>query len=166
MKKNMNIYPACKEFSWSLGHSNWWWVLTKRASGWKILCSVIGLGIAFRLFIYVAVILSLDWQSVWLYYSIYISKNVLSLMDCKYQILIMYIKQLTISDYRFGNIDLQIYRKIDNQFFLAHWWTNSIPVTPASVVRPSVVRPPSTFSNIFSSETTGPIKLKFHMETP
>ena len=25
---------------------------------------------------------------------------------------------------------------------------------------------PSTFSNIFSSETTGPIKLKFHMETP
>ena len=36
-------------------------------------------------------------------------------------------------------------------------------------VRPSVVRPSvrlSTFSNIFSSETTGPIKLKFHMETP
>ena len=32
-------------------------------------------------------------------------------------------------------------------------------------VRPSVVRS-STFSNIFSSETTGPIKLKFHMETP
>ena len=30
---------------------------------------------------------------------------------------------------------------------------------------PSVVRP-STFSNIFSSETTGPIELKFHMETP
>ena len=30
--------------------------------------------------------------------------------------------------------------------------------------RPSVVRP-STFSNI-SSETTGPIELKFHMETP
>ena len=30
---------------------------------------------------------------------------------------------------------------------------------------PSVVRR-STFSNIFSSETTGPIKLKFHMETP
>ena len=25
---------------------------------------------------------------------------------------------------------------------------------------------PLTFSNIFSSETTGPIKLKFHMETP
>ena len=24
----------------------------------------------------------------------------------------------------------------------------------------------STFSNIFSSETTGPFKLKFHMETP
>ena len=30
---------------------------------------------------------------------------------------------------------------------------------------PSSVRP-STFSNIFSSETTGPIKLKFHIETP
>ena len=49
-------------------------------------------------------------------------------------------------------------------------WAISIPVTPASVVRrPSVVRPsvrPSTFSNIFSSETTGPIELKFHMETP
>ena len=50
----------------------------------------------------------------------------------------------------------------------AHGWANSIPVTPSSVRRPSVrlsVRP-STFSNIFSSETTGPIKLKFHMETP
>ena len=34
-----------------------------------------------------------------------------------------------------------------------------------SLRRPSVVRP-STFSNIFSPETTGPIKLKFHMETP
>ena len=34
-----------------------------------------------------------------------------------------------------------------------------------SLRRPSVVRP-STFSNIFSSETTGPIKLKFYMETP
>ena len=32
-------------------------------------------------------------------------------------------------------------------------------------VRPSSVRP-STFSNIFSSETTGTIELKFHMETP
>ena len=30
---------------------------------------------------------------------------------------------------------------------------------PASVVRPS------TISNIFSSETTTPIELKFHMET-
>ena len=34
-----------------------------------------------------------------------------------------------------------------------------------SLRRASVVRL-STFSNIFSSETTGPIKLKFHMETP
>ena len=33
-----------------------------------------------------------------------------------------------------------------------------------SIRRPSVCL--STFSNIFSSETTGPIKLKFHMETP
>ena len=33
-----------------------------------------------------------------------------------------------------------------------------------SLRRPSVRL--STFSNIFSSETTGPIKLKFHMETP
>ena len=31
--------------------------------------------------------------------------------------------------------------------------------------RLSVVRP-SIFSNIFSSETTWPIKFKFHMETP
>ena len=34
-----------------------------------------------------------------------------------------------------------------------------------SLWHPSVVRP-STISNIFSSETTGPIKFKFHMETP
>ena len=33
-----------------------------------------------------------------------------------------------------------------------------------SLWRPSVR--PSTFSNIFSSEITGLIKLKFHMETP
>ena len=34
-----------------------------------------------------------------------------------------------------------------------------------SLRRPSVVRP-STISNIFSSETTGPINFKLHMETP
>ena len=34
-----------------------------------------------------------------------------------------------------------------------------------SLWRPFVVRP-STFSNIFSSETAGPIKLKCHMVTP
>ena len=37
------------------------------------------------------------------------------------------------------------------------------------IVYQSLRRPfvcPSTFSNIFSSETTMPIKLKFHMETP
>ena len=38
-----------------------------------------------------------------------------------------------------------------------------------SVVRPSVVvrrRRPSTISKIFSSETTGPIKAKLHVEHP
>ena len=37
------------------------------------------------------------------------------------------------------------------------------------IVNQSLRRPSfclSTFSNIFSSETTGPIKLKFHKETP
>ena len=34
-----------------------------------------------------------------------------------------------------------------------------------SLWRPSSVRP-STISNIFSSETTGPINFKLHMETP
>ena len=34
-----------------------------------------------------------------------------------------------------------------------------------SLWRPSVVRRPSAFRNN-SSETTGPIELKFHMETP
>ena len=34
-----------------------------------------------------------------------------------------------------------------------------------SLCRPSVVRP-STISNTFSSETNGPMELKFHMETP
>ena len=42
----------------------------------------------------------------------------------------------------------------------AHCLANSIPVTPASVHRPS------TFSNIFSFETTRLIELIFHMETP
>ena len=39
-------------------------------------------------------------------------------------------------------------------------WAISIPVLrlPSSIL-------PSTFSNIFFSETTGPIELKFHMET-
>ena len=35
-----------------------------------------------------------------------------------------------------------------------------------SLRRLSVVVRPSTFSNIFSSETTGQIKLKFDKETP
>ena len=37
---------------------------------------------------------------------------------------------------------------------------NCISMTPAFIVSPS------TFSNIFSSKTTGPIELKFHIETP
>ena len=36
---------------------------------------------------------------------------------------------------------------------------------PSSVRRPSVVRP-STISNDFSSETTGPIATKFHIQPP
>ena len=40
-------------------------------------------------------------------------------------------------------------------------------VYPCSGVRPSyVVRRPSTISNIFSSETTWPIKAKFYVEPP
>ena len=42
----------------------------------------------------------------------------------------------------------------------AHWWAYRIPMDPASVVRPS------TFSNIFSSETAWPIKAKFYVEPP
>ena len=45
----------------------------------------------------------------------------------------------------------------------AHVWANSIPVTPTSV---RLCVRPSTFSNIFSSETTSPLKRKFHMDTP
>ena len=41
----------------------------------------------------------------------------------------------------------------------AHWWAYRIGRPP-----PSVVRRTSTFSNIFSSETTKPIKTKFHVE--
>ena len=36
---------------------------------------------------------------------------------------------------------------------------------PSVVCRPSVVRP-STISNDFSSETTGPIATKFHIQPP
>ena len=39
------------------------------------------------------------------------------------------------------------------------------PSSSSVVVRPSVVRP-FTFSNIFSSETTWPIKAKFYVEPP
>ena len=46
---------------------------------------------------------------------------------------------------------------------LVYQWLRRPSVRPSSV-RPSVR--PSTFSNIFSSETTGPIELKFYMETP
>ena len=47
--------------------------------------------------------------------------------------------------------------------FLAHLSRRLIVYQ--SLWHPSVIRP-STISNIFSSETTGPIELKFHMETP
>ena len=53
-----------------------------------------------------------------------------------------------------------------------HFWQNSgtthtlfVKQIDGFIMKVSVVRP-STISNIFSSETTGPIKLKFHMETP
>ena len=51
----------------------------------------------------------------------------------------------------------------------AHWWAYRIGRPLSSVVRrlsvrPSIRRPHSL--NIFSSETTGPIKAKFHMESP
>ena len=58
--------------------------------------------------------------------------------------------------------------------FLAHLKPKAMGelIVYQSLWRPSVVRHlssvvrPSTISNIFSSETTGPIELKFHMETP
>ena len=60
-----------------------------------------------------------------------------------------------------------------NPIFLAHLSRRLIGelIVYQSLRRPSLRRPssvvrPSTFSNIFSSETTGPIKLKFHMKTP
>ena len=40
----------------------------------------------------------------------------------------------------------------------AHWWANSIPVTPASVVRPSVVRRPSSVVRQHF-QTSSPLKL-------
>ena len=40
----------------------------------------------------------------------------------------------------------------------AHGWANSIPITLASMVCPLIIHP-STVSNIFYSETTGPIFL-------
>ena len=60
---------------------------------------------------------------------------------------------------------------LDLKIFLAHLSRRLMGelIVYQSLRRPSV-RPssvcPSTFSNIFSSETTGPIQLKFHMETP
>ena len=39
----------------------------------------------------------------------------------------------------------------------AHWWANSIPVTPSSVVRPSVRRPSSVVRQHF--QTSSPLKL-------
>ena len=39
-------------------------------------------------------------------------------------------------------------------------------IKDGSLRRPSVVRPSSTFSMDFSSETTGPIAIKFHKQSP
>ena len=46
---------------------------------------------------------------------------------------------------------------------MAHWWAYRIGRPPSSV-HPSIHRPHSL--NICSSETTGPIEAKFHMESP
>ena len=68
--------------------------------------------------------------------------------------------------------DLHMYKDSDERFralLLAHLsrrLMGSIPVTPASVSRCLSIFGLSTISNIFSSETTGLIKFKFHMETP
>ena len=43
----------------------------------------------------------------------------------------------------------------------AHWWAYRIGRPVSSVAHPSVRRP-----HIFSSETAGPIKVKFHMAPP
>ena len=43
--------------------------------------------------------------------------------------------------------------------------TDQIPIEPASVRRPPVVRRPP-FSKIFSSESAWPIKAKFYVEPP
>ena len=44
-------------------------------------------------------------------------------------------------------------------------WEGSVVRRPSGVRRPSVVRP-STISNDFFSETTGPIATKFHLQPP
>ena len=46
----------------------------------------------------------------------------------------------------------------------ALWWAYRIGRPPSSVVCPSVRRPHSL--NSFSSEITGPVEAKFHMESP
>ena len=71
-------------------------------------------------------------------------------------------------------------RRLDRLFFIlslsffsspepkAHRWAYRIPMVrrPSSSVRPSVVRPSSTISNIFFSKTAWPIKAKFYVEPP
>ena len=46
----------------------------------------------------------------------------------------------------------------------AHWWAYGIGRPPSSI-HPSVVCRPHSL-NTFSSETTGPIEVKFHVESP
>ena len=48
----------------------------------------------------------------------------------------------------------------------AHRWACRIPMDPASVRPSASVIGPFTFSNIFSSETAWPIKVKFYVEHP
>ena len=58
--------------------------------------------------------------------------------------------------------------KSENSGFLAHLsrrLTGELIGYPW-ILRPSVRRPSSTFSNIFSSETAWPIKAKFYVEPP
>ena len=61
----------------------------------------------------------------------------------------------------FGN-----YCSLGSQSCLKHSTKYKYRQAPLSVVRRPSVRRPSTISNDFSSETTGPIATKFHIQPP